>query len=147
MTFYTPKGARLGGVSIVLAVSVALTFVVTALLLVFAVLFYQSERSQRWQQLHDSLSVSADQLAVAIELPLWNLDEKQMQAIMRSMLGKRELVAAALTPGIGKEALALRRNADGSIDSLSSLSPDPVWLVQRRPVTISGQVIGSVAVY
>ncbi|WP_249153828.1 hypothetical protein [Janthinobacterium lividum] len=113
MTFHLPKDARLGGVSIVLAVSVALTFVVTALLLVFAVLFYQSEREQRWQQLHRSLAVSADQLAVAIELPLWNLDEKQMQAIMRSMLGKRDLVASSLTPGIGKEALVLRRTASG----------------------------------
>ncbi|MDO8033998.1 ATP-binding protein [Janthinobacterium sp. SUN128] len=147
MTFHLPKDARLGGVSIVLAVSVALTFVVTALLLVFAVLFYQSEREQRWQQLHRSLAVSADQLAVAIELPLWNLDEKQMQAIMRSMLGKRDLVASSLTPGIGKEALVLRRTASGAIDSFSSLSAEPDWLVQRRPVTMGGQVIGSVAVY
>ena len=147
MTMHASQGARLGGVSIVLAVSVALTFVVTALLLVFAVLFYQSEREQRWQQLHRSLSVSADQLAVAIELPLWNLDEKQMQAIMRSMLGKRDLVASALTPGIGKEALVLRRTADGAIGSFSALSAEPDWLVQRRPVTMGGQVIGSVAVY
>ena len=147
MTFYAPKGARLGGVSIVLAVSVTLTFVVTVLLLVFAVLFYQSERKQRWQQLQQSLAVSADQLAVAIELPLWNLDEKQMQAIMRSMLGKRELVASSLMPGIGKEALVLRRNADGAIDSLAALPAEPGWLVQRRSVTMGGQVIGSVAVY
>jgi signal transduction histidine kinase len=147
MTLHASRGARLGGVSIVLAVSVALTFVVTALLLVFAVLFYQSEREQRWQQLHRSLSVSADQLAVAIELPLWNLDEKQMQAIMRSMLGKRDLVASSLTPGIGKEALVLRRTASGTIGSFSSLSAEPGWLVQRRPVTMGGQVIGSVAVY
>ncbi|AQR70168.1 hybrid sensor histidine kinase/response regulator [Janthinobacterium sp. LM6] len=147
MTVHASKGARLGGVSIVLAVSVALTFVVTALLLVFAVLFYQSEREQRWQQLHRSLAVSADQLAVAIELPLWNLDEKQMQAIMRSTLGKRDLVASSLTPGIGKEALVLRRTAAGAIGSFSSLSAEPGWLVQRRPVTMGGQVIGNVAVY
>ena len=147
MTLHPSKGARLGGVSIVLAVSVALTFVVTTLLLVFAVLFYQSEREQRWQQLQRSLSVSADQLAVAIELPLWNLDEKQMQAIMRSMLGKRDLMASSLTPGIGKEALVLRRTADGAIGSFSSLSAEADWLVQRRPVTMGGQVIGSVAVY
>ncbi|WP_215408486.1 ATP-binding protein [Janthinobacterium sp. JC611] len=147
MTVHASGGARLGGVSIVLAVSVALTFVVTALLLVFAVLFYQSEREQRWQQLQRSLAVSADQLAVAIELPLWNLDEKQMQAIMRSTLGKRELVASSLTPGIGKEALVLRRTATGAIGSFASLSAEPGWLVQRRPVTMGGQVIGSVAVY
>ncbi|SDA38576.1 MULTISPECIES: HAMP domain-containing sensor histidine kinase [unclassified Janthinobacterium] len=141
------RGARLGGVSIVLALSVALTFVVTALLLVFAVLFYQSERDQRWQQLHRSLSLSADQLAVAIELPLWNLDEKQMQAIMRSTLGNRELVASALTPGIGKDALALRRNAAGAFDALSAPPDEAGLLVQRRAVTMGGQVIGSVAVY
>ena len=147
MTFHAPKGARLGGVSIVLAVSVALTFVVTVLLLVFAVLFYQSEREQRWQQLRHSLSVSADQLAVAIELPLWNLDEKQMLAIMRSTLGKRELVASALTPGVGKEALVLRRNGDGAFESVSVLPGDPGLLAARRSVTMGGQVIGAVTVY
>ncbi|APA67924.1 sensor histidine kinase [Janthinobacterium sp. 1_2014MBL_MicDiv] len=147
MTRSPPENTRLGGVSIVLAVSVALTFVVTALLLVFAVLFYQSEREERWQQLYRSLSVSADQLAVAIELPLWNLDEKQMLAIMRSTLGKRDLVASALTPGIGREALALRRNAHGGFDSLSVLPDDAGLLVARRPVTMAGQVIGGVAVY
>ncbi|MGK5080568.1 sensor histidine kinase [Janthinobacterium sp. HLX7-2] len=144
---HADQGARLGGASIVLAVSVALTFVVTMLLLVFAVLFYQSEREQRWQQLYRSLAVSADQLAVAIELPLWNLDEKQMLAIMRSTLGKRDLVASALTPGIGKEALALRRNGHGTFDTLSVLPGEPGWLVERRAVTMGGQVIGSVAVY
>ena len=147
MTFSAPKGTRLGGVSIVLAVSVALTFVVTVLLLVFAVLFYQSEREQRWQQLYSSLAVSADQLAVAIELPLWNLDERQMLAIMRSTLGKRDLVASALTPGIGKEALALRRNASGTLDILSTQPGQPGWLAERRAVTMGGQVIGSVTVY
>ena len=141
------KHARLGGVSIVLAVSVALTFVVTVLLLVFAVLFYQSEREQRWQQLRHSLSVSADQLAVAIELPLWNLDEKQMLAIMRSTLGKRELVASALTPGVGKEALVLRRNGDGAFESVSVLPGDPGLLAARRSVTMGGQVIGAVTVF
>ena len=147
MTLRADSDARLGGVSIVLAVSVALTCVVTALLLVFAVLFYQSERDERWQQLHRSLAVSADQLAVAIELPLWNLDEKQILAIMRSTLGKRDLVASALTPGIAREALALRRNADGAFDTLSVLPGEPGWLVERRSVTMGGQVIGSVVVY
>lgn len=141
------KPGRLGGVSIVLAVSVALTFVVTLLLLVFAVLFYQSERAQRWQQLHRTVSVSADQLAVAVELPLWNLDEKQMQAIMRSILGNRELHAIALTPAIGKDTIILRRSFGGAIDSLESEPEDPSLLAERRMVTLGGQIIGAVAVY
>jgi len=147
MSVHASSGARLGGVSIVLAVSVALTLAVTALLLVFAVLFYQSERDQRWQQLHRSLSLSADQLAVAIELPLWNLDEKQMLAIMRSTLGNGELVASTLAPGIGKETLVLRRNAAGAFETLSVPPGDAGLLVQRRAVTMGGQAIGSVAVY
>ena len=142
-----PAAPRLGGVSIVLAVSVALTFVVTLLLLVFAVLFYQSERAQRWQQLHRTVSVSADQLAVAVELPLWNLDDKQMQAIMRSILGNRELHAIALTPAIGKDIIILRRSADGSIGQLALEPEDPSLLAERRMVVLGGQIIGAVAVF
>ncbi|NBV16770.1 aspartyl/asparaginyl beta-hydroxylase domain-containing protein, partial [Janthinobacterium sp.] len=147
MSVHAHRGARLDRVSVVLALSVGLTLAVTALLLVFAVLFYQSERDQRWQQLHRSLSLSADQLAVAIELPLWNLDERQMLAIMRSTLGNGELVASTLAPGIGKEALVLRRTAAGGFETLSAPPGDAGLLVQRRAVTMGGQAIGSVAVY
>ena len=147
MSVHAHRGARLDRVSVVLALSVGLTLAVTALLLVFAVLFYQSERDQRWQQLHRSLSLSADQLAVAIELPLWNLDERQMLAIMRSTLGNGELVASTLAPGIGKEALVLRRTAVGGFEMLSAPPGDAGLLVQRRAVTMGGQAIGSVAVY
>jgi len=142
-----PRGERLGRISIVLAVSVALTFVVTLLLLVFAVLFYQAERDQRWQQLHRSLSVSADQLAVAVELPLWNLDDKQMLAIMRSTLGNQELYASALTPAIGNNDIIMGRDVNGVLIRLGMAPEHASLLVERRAVVLGAQILGTVAVY
>jgi len=142
-----PRGVSLGRISIVLAVSVALTFVVTLLLLVFAVLFYQSERDQRWQQLQRSLSVSADQLAVSVELPLWNLDDKQLLAIMRSTLGNQELYAGTLTPAVGSNGISLRRDAHGVLEQTDGPPGDPTLLVERRAVALGAQMLGTVAVY
>ncbi|WP_300753570.1 ATP-binding protein, partial [Janthinobacterium sp.] len=68
-------------------------------------------------------------------------------AVMRSTLGNRELVASTLTPAFSKESLVLRRNAGGGFDSLGALPDEPGLLVERRMVTLGGQVIGGVAVY
>ncbi|KAB8045103.1 sensor histidine kinase [Janthinobacterium aquaticum] len=141
------RGERLARISIILAVSVTLTFVVTLLLLLFAVLFYQSERDQRWQQLHRSLSVSADQLAVAVELPLWNLDDKQMLAIMRSTLGNQELYASTLTPAIGNNEIFMGRDANGTLQRLDAAPEEASLLVERRVVALGPQILGTVAVY
>lgn len=87
---------RQRGVSIALILSVALTTVVTLVLVAFAILFYRSERQQRWDQLRTSLAVSVDELAVA--LPTWNFDQSQILAIMRSGLNHRGLLGSAVRP-------------------------------------------------
>ncbi|WP_317205180.1 response regulator, partial [Janthinobacterium sp.] len=138
---------RRRAVSISLLVGGALTALVTLVLVAFATVFYQSERDTRWSQLRKALAVSADELAVAVELPVWNFDEKQIAAIMRSSLGNRDLHASAVAPAAGKRHYVLRRNDSGGFDSGASLPADPDLLLERRAIVSAGQDIGSVSVY
>lgn len=133
-------------VSIALIASAALTAVVTLVLVTFAVFFYRAERLQRWQQLHQSLVVSADGLAVAVALPVWNIDESQILAIMESVLNHRDLRAAVVVPQAGKRVYQLTRAAGGEF---SGAPPDDIdqLLVERRPIVVGGQNIGSVSMY
>ncbi|MDC8760905.1 response regulator, partial [Janthinobacterium fluminis] len=135
------------GVSIAVIVSAALTALVTLVLVAFAAFFYQSERDQRWAQLHKALAVSADELAVAVELPVWNFDESQILAIMKSSLNNHELYASVVAPASGKRRYILSRNGAGSFDSGAALPADPELLLERRAIVVAGQQVGSVSVY
>src|SRR4051812_43614668 len=104
---------RAGRISIAMFVSVTLTAVVTLVLATFALYFYQVERAHRWDQLHQTLSNSADELASAVALPAWNFDETQITTIMRSGLSNRDLYASAVTPTAGSRPFILTRDGTG----------------------------------
>lgn len=147
MTTPTPEPRAGHTVSIALIASVALTAVVTVVLVVFAVFFYRAEREQRWSQLHKALAVSADELVVAVELPVWNFDESQIQAVMRGSLNNHDLYASVVMPASGKGRYILSRNAAGGFDSVARLPDNPELLMERRLIIAAGQDIGSVSVY
>lgn len=138
---------RAGKVSIAVFVSVTLTAVVTLVLTTFALYFYQVERAQRWQQLHKTLSDSADELAAAVALPAWNFDETQIVTIMKSGLSNRDLYASAVTPVASNHPFILTRNAQAQLVPSEHLPADPALLSEQRPIVAGGQNIGTITVY
>ena len=134
-------------ISIALIMSVALTAVVTLVLVAFAVFFYRDERDQRWTQLHKALAVSADEMVVALELPVWNFDENQILAIMKSSLNNHDLQASVVTPLSGKRSYILVRNGAGDVEAAETAPDHPDLLLERRMIVAAGQNIGSVGVY
>ncbi|MES2260205.1 MAG: ATP-binding protein [Pseudomonadota bacterium] len=136
-----------GEVSIALLVSLALTAVITLVLATFAVYFYQSEKAQRWEQLRKGLATSADELAAAVALPVWNFDEAQIVTIMRSGLSNRGLHASMVAPAGGAHPYILARNASGQLVSGLVVPDDPELLVEKRQMLVEGQQIGSITLY
>jgi signal transduction histidine kinase/CheY-like chemotaxis protein len=133
-------------ISIALIVSLALAGVVTLVLVAFAIFFYRGEREQRWAQLHTSVAVSADELAVAVALPAWNFDESQILAIMASGLNNQEMVASVVAPTSSRRQYVLTR--DGARLVAGETPPDaPGMLSERRTIVVAGQNIGSVTMY
>ncbi len=138
---------RAGKVSIAVFVSVTLTAVVTLVLTTFALYFYQVERAQRWEQLHKTLSDSAEELAAAVALPAWNFDETQIVTIMKSGLSNRDLYASAVAPVASTRPFILTRNEQAQLVPAERLPADPELLSEQRPIVAAGQNIGTITVY
>ncbi|MBP1204666.1 PAS domain S-box-containing protein [Duganella sp. 1411] len=138
---------RAGRISIAMFVSVTLTAVVTLVLTTFALYFYQVERAHRWDQLHQTLSNSADELASAVALPAWNFDETQITTIMRSGLSNRDLYASAVVPASGSRPFILTRDPAGHLVEVTRAPDNPELLSERRPIVASGRHIGTITVY
>ena len=138
---------RAGSTSIALFVSVALTAVVTLVLSTFALYFYQVEKAQRWQQLHQTLATSADELAAAVALPAWNFDETQIVTIMKSGLSNRDLYASAVAPVASNHPFILVRSDAGQLLAANNLPDRPELLMEKRAIVAGGQNIGTISVY
>lgn len=132
--------------SIAFLVSVALTAIVSAVLLVFAGYSYSTERDKRWQDLQRTLNASADQLALGLALPAWNFDDKQVLSIMRASMNQRDLHAVVLY-GTGKREHVVQRGAGGALDTGRPLGTTPDMLVAQRPIMMEGGSIGTVKVF
>jgi PAS domain S-box-containing protein len=133
--------------SIALLVSVALTAIVSAVLLVFASYSHSSERDRRWRELQQVLNVSADQLALGVAMPAWNFDDKQILAIMRASMNQRDLHAIILYGTGSKRALVVQRAAGGRLETGQPLATAPDMLVAQRPIVVEGDNIGTVKVF
>lgn len=133
--------------SIALLASVALTAIVSAVLLVFAAYSYSAESGKRWQELERVLNMSADQLALAVALPAWNLDESQVLAIMRASMNQRDLHAIVMYASGSKRAYAVQRGAGDTLEIGQPLATTPDMLVAQRPILVEGTNIGTVKVF
>ena len=72
--------------SIALTVTMAVVTVVTLLLGAVGVYVYRLESMAKWSHLNFTLHLSADQLATALALPAWNMDEAQIDRNMRGVM-------------------------------------------------------------
>lgn len=142
-----PLPQRLQRASIALIASVALTTVVTVVLVTFATFFYSAEQKSRWDELHSSLAVSTEQLAVAVALPAWNFDENQILAIMKSGLNNQALYGSVVAATANKRSYVIKRDAAGELTT-SDTAPSELGLIKAsRPIKVADQVIGTVTVY
>ena len=133
--------------SIALLVSVALTTIVSAVLLVFAAYSYNSESSKRWQELQRILNISADQLALGVAMPAWNFDDKQVFSIMRASMNQRDLHAIVLYGTGSKREQVVQRGAGDKLETSLPLATTPDMLVAQRPIIVDGATIGTIKVF
>ena len=133
--------------SIALLVSVALTTIVSAVLLVFAAYSHASESSKRWQELQRVLNISADQLALGVALPAWNFDDKQVLSIMRASMNQRDLHAIVLYGTGSKREQVVQRGAGDELETSLPLATTPDMLVAQRPIIVDGATIGTIKVF
>ncbi|WP_342114073.1 ATP-binding protein [Pseudoduganella sp. OTU4001] len=133
--------------SIALLASVALTAIVTAVLLVFAAYSHNSERDKRWRELERVLNMSADQLAIGVALPAWNFDDNQVQSIMRASMNQRDLHAIVIYGTGAKREYVVQRGSGDKLEVGTPLRTTPDMLVAQRPIMAEGANIGTIKVF
>ncbi|HSV71050.1 MAG TPA: response regulator [Methylibium sp.] len=131
--------------SIAVVLITVLLAVITLLLGAFALVVYRHEDSAQRVQLAATLATNADQLAEALALPMWNLDETHIRGIVDSAMSVREIVSIEATTA--DQRLLLRRNGDWQVIEADAAPSDAGLLREERRVQHAGETIGQVRVF
>ncbi|WP_052162286.1 hybrid sensor histidine kinase/response regulator [Aquabacterium sp. NJ1] len=131
--------------SIALFLIVGLVTVVTVFLSTFAAVVYHEEREQRWGQLHATLAANVDQQAAGLALPVWNMDETNIQAILHSGMIDREVYAIVVSTS--EKPYGIVRDSGWHVVGLKGPVSDPDLLAEERVVYHGKEPLGTVKVY
>ncbi|MCU1246749.1 MAG: histidine kinase [Acidobacteria bacterium] len=147
-TVSSKRGSRTGRYrrqSVAMVVAATLVCVTTALLLALGALSYASKSQEEWSLLRHALSVQAAQLAVGLALPVWNIDRSQIDKIIEG-LEDMPAIAAVVVDAAGKRHASIRDSRGQLVPSDGRIPPGEL-LSEERPITFSGERIGTVRVF
>ncbi len=131
--------------SIALFLIVGLVTVVTVFLSTFAAAVYHDEREQRWAQLHAKLTANVDQQAAGLALPVWNLDETNIHAILHSGMIDREVYAIVVSTS--EQPYGIVRDREWQPVGLQGPVLTPDLLAEERVIYHGKEPLGTVKVY
>jgi len=126
-------------------VAAALVAVTTVLLAVFGTVSYVSEQRRESMRLRSELGVAADQMSDGLALPVWNIDRTQIDKIVEGMDGIPWIYGVVVTAA-GRTHARVRGEGWRLVPSDGKVSGAGL-LVERRPITFSGERIGTVSLF
>jgi PAS domain S-box-containing protein len=133
------------GTSVAAVVIAALVGVVTVSMAALGAANHAAERERGWKALRTDLARRSDQLAVALTLPVWNIDRAQIDRGLDS-LAADEAMYAVEVQAAGRRHRRVRDERWQLATSDAPLS-EPGLLVETRPISFSGETIGTMTVY
>jgi len=134
--------------SIAAIVSIALVLMVTGVLVGYGFFSYRAIRQHQWDELRSEEAMLADQLAVALTLPLWNFDHEQIDRIIEGAMQNND-VAAVIVRLADQRATAHARTRD---DHWRVQRADPEFgsaglLWASRPIIAGTNKLGTVEIF
>jgi len=131
--------------SVAVVVVAALVSVITVLMAAVGAANYASYRANGWGELRRDLITEADQLAVGLALPVWNIDRAQIDRV----LAAEEADGAVFAVRLEAAAKSHVRVRDGAWRLVATTGPFPTegLLEEDRDVTFSGEKVGSFKIY
>jgi PAS domain S-box-containing protein len=127
-------------VSVALVVTTVLVTVTTLVLLAFGTVDYLSRRRQEWGRLRSDVAVAADQLAVALALPIWNIDRAQIDKVIEGLASTRFVKGVSVTAAGRMHARV--RDQRWSMAPAEDASAAGEDIVEVRPIVFTGEQIG-----
>jgi PAS domain S-box-containing protein len=131
--------------SVAVAVVTALVGVVTLLMAALGAGNYASYRAHGWGALRRDLATEADQLAVSLALPVWNIDRAGIDRVLAAEEADRSVYGVRLEAAAKTHAWV--RDSEWGLVPARVAFPTDGLLAERRDVTFGGETIGSFKIY
>ena len=128
--------------------ALVLVLVTTVILGAFASYNYHSEELRRTQRLRDDQVTWTEQLAVGLELPVWNFDHQQIDDMIDSAMRDREILAVDVRLADRAATRHIRaRSADGRIVAANEPPPTATPWVSSHAIMADDDIVGTVTVH
>src|SRR6185369_12397069 len=131
--------------SVAVAVVTALVGVVTLLMAAVGAANYASYRAHGQGALRRDLATEADQLAVSLALPVWNIDRAGIDRVLAAEEADRSVYGVRLEAAAKTHAWV--RDSEWGLVPARVAFPTEGLLEEERAVTYSGEKIGSFKIY
>jgi PAS domain S-box-containing protein len=134
--------------SVAAILTVALVAVATLLMGVLGAVYYASYRERGWTRLRQDTALHADQLAVALVLPVWSIDRPQIDRVLESLSADQEVHAVAVDAagtvhGRARDQLWRFLPTDARVEGAGAEG----LLREERAIAFSGETIGSLRLF
>ena len=126
-------------------VATTLVSLTTALLVTLGIIGYRSEAKKQRENLKKLTIRQAEELPVALALPVWNIDRPQIAKIIEAM-SQPPSVYAIRVDAAG-ETYGLVRKADWILVPWNSRPIPAGMIVEERPIIFNGRSIGTSKIY
>lgn len=126
-------------------VAATLVTVTTVVLGIYAAIDYSTARSAEWSRLRLVTRSQTNELAVALALPVWNIDRPQIEKILDSQSQVRPL--EAIVVDAAGTIHARHRDAQRRFAVSNGVFPTGGLLAASQPITFNGETIGTVRLY
>src|SRR5260370_42343034 len=118
--------------SLAMVVAATLVAVTTVLLGTYGALTYRTDAKAQWDSLEGLTSRQANELSVALALPVWNVDRAQIDKVIEAMSQPRSVSGIAVHTA-GKDVGRLR-NPDGTFRPWDGRSAPEDMVVEERTI-------------
>jgi len=125
-----------------MAVAATLVVVTTALLGTYSIISYRSHARQQWQNLRNLMVVQADELSVALALPVWNIDRAQINRVIGAMARPTSVYGISVVAA--NETFGCVRDSHWSLVPWNGKSAPAGMLTEERPILFGDSQIGTV---
>ncbi len=125
-----------------MVVAATLVVVTTALLGTYSIISYRADAKRQWEALRNLMTVQADELSVALALPVWNIDRAQINKVLDAMSRPKSVYGISVLAA--NETFGRVRDSHWGLVPWNGKSAPAGMLVEERPIVFGGNQIGTV---
>jgi PAS domain S-box-containing protein len=125
-----------------MVVAATLVAVTTVLLGTYGIISYRLDAKTQRDSLKKLTNLQANELAVALALPIWNVDRAQIDKVIEAMTRPKSV--SGISVHTAGEDVGRLRNSDGNFRPWDGKSAPADMLVEERPINFGDKQIGTV---